>query len=96
VTLRPFLLALLLGMAACAGRPATQADCAALLDRLVELELAERGLHDAVLAERWKADARRRFAAELAACPGLSLPADALPCAATVERSGQLIQRCLR
>lgn len=93
---RPLLLALLLGITACAGRPATQADCTALLDRLVELELAERGLHDAVLAERWKADARRRFAAELAACPGLSLPPQALSCAATAERSGQLVQRCLR
>jgi hypothetical protein len=98
MTHRLALLALLLAMAlACrASHPATSAQCAALLDRLVELELQERGFHDPLLVDRWRNDARAKFAEELEACRGRPLPAKALDCAAHAKSAEEVAHRCLK
>jgi hypothetical protein len=92
--------ALLLGaalVASCGGaRPATEADCGALLDRLVELELAERGFHDPALLSRRQAEARTRFAPDLEACRGRRLPAAALDCATRAATAEAVAHGCLR
>jgi hypothetical protein len=79
-----------------AGRPATEADCTALLDRLVELELRERGLQDPALGARWRAEARAKFTPELGACVGRRLPAGALDCAVKVTTAEEMAHRCFR
>jgi hypothetical protein len=77
-------------------RTATESDCAALLDRLVELELVERGFHDPALVARWRTGAQAKFAPELAACRGRRLPSSALACAARATTAEEVAHRCLR
>lgn len=78
------------------SKAATDADCAALFQRLVELELQERGFRDPALLERWRTEAQRKFAPALAACRGRRLPASALACAALATTAEEVAHRCLR
>ena len=93
--MRP-LLALLLLLPACRGEPATAADCREILDRIVALELAEQGYRDAALAQRKQEIFAQRFAAELARCEGVRLPAGARECVARAGSSEQISHKCLR
>jgi hypothetical protein len=77
------------------ARRAKEADCAALLDRLIELEAQEHGFQDQALVDRWRSAARTRYASELAACRGRRVPSSAHACAARVTTSEELA-RCLR
>jgi hypothetical protein len=89
--------ALLATLASCnGGRPATDADCSALLDRLVEIEAHERGFQDPALVDRWRAGARAKYAAELASCRGRRLQPSALGCAAKATTAEEVARRCLR
>ena len=54
----------------CRSHQMTAADCQTVLDRIVDIELAESGYRDPVLSARRKAELRTRFAAELAVCEG--------------------------
>ena len=84
-------------LVACQGsRRATEADCAALLDRLVELELQERGFRDPALVARWRTEARAKFAPDLAACRGRRLPSSAFVCAGRATTTMQVAHDCLR
>lgn len=89
-------LAALLVLAACRGEPATAADCREILDRIVSLELAEQGYRDAALTVRKQEVFARRFAAELARCEGVRLPAGARECVANAASSEQISHECLR
>jgi hypothetical protein len=91
------LMGLLAIIAACRrGHPASEAECAALLDRLVDLELEERGYRDAAISARWHDLARTRFRGELEACRGRALPAGALDCLARASSTEQAAHQCFR
>jgi hypothetical protein len=81
--------------AGCGRHPATAEDCQAILDRLIDLELAESGFHDPVLAGRWQADVRRRFVPELRACRAFRVRNDLRGCLAGAANPEELTHRCL-
>ncbi len=74
----------------------TAQDCGLILDRITELELAERGFRDPALAVRRKGEMRTRLKAELDACVGHRVRSGALDCALTAPTIEDLSQRCLR
>jgi hypothetical protein len=80
----------------CNRHRATPADCVAILDRLVELELSESGYRDPVASARWKTDLRGRFAPDLARCAGMTVSNDLVPCLPTAKGAEDLTHRCLR
>ena len=84
-------------LASCGGnRRATGEDCAALLDKLVQLEAHEHGLQDPALVDRWRATAKAKYAPDLAACRGRRLPSSAMACAAQATTAEELAHHCLR
>lgn len=82
--------------AACEGERATQAQCKAIFDRIVEIELEEQGFRDPLLASRHKAELGARYRAEVAACAGRRISADALQCVAKAKTTEELSHHCLR
>jgi hypothetical protein len=91
------LLVALLSLApACSGRRATAEDCARILDRIVELELRERGYRDPVLLERKRRQLRAALGAELEQCRGQRLRAGALECVKRATGAEEISHRCLR
>ena len=81
---------------ACSGKRATREECRQVLDRLVALELQERGFRDPALAVRWRAQAEATHAAELAACEGKRIPRAALACVQSAKSSEEISHRCFR
>ena len=79
----------------CRRHAASKSDCAAVLDRLVELELEESGYRDPVVRERWTREARSRFATDLDRCPGLSVRNDLRACLAATRTSEAIVHRCI-
>jgi hypothetical protein len=94
---KAFLVVLAVGVAAsaCRRHAATAADCADVLDHLVEVELAEAGYRDPILRARWKEDARRRYAADLARCTGLTVRDDLKACLRSVTTTEEILHRCI-
>jgi len=84
------------GLSACQGRRATAQDCDRIFDRLVEVELAERGLHDPVLLQRRAQVLRSSLVQERASCVGRPLPPAALDCIARAPNAEAVVHRCLR
>ncbi|MGD0835225.1 MAG: hypothetical protein ABSB49_01105 [Polyangia bacterium] len=80
----------------CYGQRASASDCARILDRIVELELRERGFHDAALLERKRVELRRSLARDLDECRGKPLRRDALACVSRATSSEQISHLCLR
>jgi hypothetical protein len=80
----------------CRGRTATADDCRAILDRLIQIELAESGFHDPVLAERWRRNLQHQLSAQLAGCQGKRVPADLRACLAQARTQEEITHRCLR
>ena len=72
-------LLVLLG-ASCHRRRATPADCQQILDRIIELELSERGFRDPALAARKQRELRSKLSGEIEACQGRLLSTRALAC----------------
>jgi hypothetical protein len=89
-----FVLAALLS--ACRSERATRDDCAAILERIVALELAEQGFIDPELTRRKQSEFARLFAADLQRCEGLSLPPGARDCVARATSAEQVSHECLR
>ena len=81
--------------AGCRRHAASAADCASVLERLVDLELAESGFRDPVLRARWQSELDRRFAPDLARCHGLRVHDDLVPCLASARTSEEITHRCL-
>jgi hypothetical protein len=71
-------------------------DCGLILDRITELELAERGFRDPALAARRKEEMRTRLKGDLDACVGRRVRSGAMDCALTSPTTDDLSQRCLR
>jgi hypothetical protein len=95
--MRAFLLVTISLMASgCARHRATPSDCAAILDRLVDLELSESGYRDPVVRARWQDDLRQRFSPDLEHCRKMTVPDDLVSCLATTNGAEDLTHRCLR
>lgn len=76
--------------------PASDAQCAALVDRMIAIELRQAGFRDLVL-ERARADELRPLlASELAACKRLALSPGTLACAQQAASTRALAHDCLR
>lgn len=88
--------ALLVLLTTCVRERASAADCAAILERIVALELAEQGFVDPELARRKQAEFARRFGPELARCEGLTLPPGARACVAGANSAEDISHICLR
>ena len=82
-------------VAGCGRRAATRDDCRQILDRLVDLELQEKGFHDPTLAARWRAEVESTHASDLAACEGKRLPRGAMVCVRAATSSEEIGHRCL-
>jgi len=88
--------ALMAATVGCERHRATSQDCTRIFDRLVEVELLERGLRDPVLLSRRARELERTLAPSLAACTGRPLPSTALDCIAEAPNAEALIHRCLK
>jgi hypothetical protein len=93
--MRSRLLLLAVLVAGCRRHTTTAEDCGRILDRITDLELAERGFRDPALAARRRADVRARFAEELAACVGRSAGAGAMACVERARTAEEISHRCL-
>lgn len=89
------LAAALLVVPACGRRAATPADCQALLNRLIDVELDESGFRDPVLRARSQENLGRRFSADLERCEGLMVPGDLHACLTTARTTEEIVHRCL-
>jgi hypothetical protein len=90
------LLAALWLTTACRRERLSMADCRQVLDRITDLELAERGFRDPVLAARKKAQLQGELAAEVASCAGRRVRPGAMDCVRRAASSEELSHRCLR
>ena len=88
-------LATLLASSGCLRHAARADDCAAVLDRLVDLELNESGYRDPVLRDRWRRELARRFSPDLARCRGLAVRDDLAACLTRARTSEDVTHRCL-
>ena len=78
------------------GKPAATAqDCRAILNRIVEIELAELGYRDPVLRAKKQSELAARYERELAACVGRPLATDALQCVEAATSTEQIAHDCL-
>ena len=71
-------------------------ECGLVLDRIVELELAERGFRDPVLAGRRQREIRARLSSELAGCHGRRASRDVSACVRGATSAEQISHVCLR
>lgn len=79
---------------ACDSHRASPEDCAAILERIVDLELEARGYRDPVLASRRRSELRSKLAPELSTCEGRRMPPGALDCVERATTSGE-VSHCL-
>ena len=66
-----------------------------MLDRLIDVELAESGFRDPVLRARSRDNLGRRFTPDLERCQGLMVPRDLNVCLATARTTVVVVHRCL-
>jgi hypothetical protein len=91
--------AALAGLAALGGchrHTASAADCRAILDRLVALELVEQGFHDPALVPRWQQELARRFDDDLRRCRTVRVGDDLDACLRVAENPEQIAHRCVK
>jgi hypothetical protein len=82
---------------ACSSRhPATEAECNALLDQLVALQLRQAGFRDQVLEKARADELRPLLAPELAGCRRLKLSNATVACARQAASVRDLAHDCLR
>lgn len=87
---------LLLTASACHNHTvATPQDCEAIVERLVALEMAERGYQDPVLQQRRTREIFSTHANLMAECPGKALPHHARDCLAKATNPHTVIRDCL-
>jgi len=79
----------------CRREAATQAQCAEVLDRIIQLELAEQGFRDPVLVARKQVELRALLAPQLTACVDRRLPAGALECVRRARTAEEISHACL-
>ncbi|HXJ22166.1 MAG TPA: hypothetical protein VMT03_18230 [Polyangia bacterium] len=86
---------LAVGAGGCHRHVATQDDCRAILNRLVEMELAESGFHDPALVPRWQAELARRFEGDLRRCRAIRVRNDLAGCLRAAQNPEQVAHRCV-
>lgn len=77
------------------GRRATEADCALIVDRYVEIELKTLKVTDAKIVEQRKNEMRRDLKDDLRACPGKRITASMLACVRQAQTNEEL-DKCTR
>jgi hypothetical protein len=80
----------------CKRQRATLADCQEILDRLVELEMRERGFRDPVLLEHRRQELRRVLEPDVRECQGKPISSGALACVRNAPNPEQISHHCLR
>jgi hypothetical protein len=95
VPLAAVIMAATLATAGCHRHAASAADCAAVLDRLIDLELTESGYRDPVVRVRWRDELGRRFAPDLARCRGLAVRNDLATCLTAAASPEGVTHHCL-
>jgi hypothetical protein len=91
--------AALVGLATLGGchrHAASVADCRAILDRLVELELKEQGFHDPALVPRWQDELARRFDDDLRSCRVVHVGDDLGACLRGAQNPEEIAHHCVR
>jgi hypothetical protein len=78
------------------GKRATPEDCGEIFDRIVEVELHERGFRDPALADLKRKELRTVLASELKECPGKRLKTGALACVRRATSAETMSHECLR
>lgn len=86
----------LLGQGCDRRQRATEADCLAIVERIVDLELKEMGFRDPTLAEAKKKLVQQRLSPEIADCVGRRLARKSLACVDTSSTVEELSHDCLR
>jgi hypothetical protein len=92
----PLLALLLAGIAKCNAPRADEHSCDQIFDRIVALELHERGFRDPALQFRKQHELRRALAPELRQCEGKRLSTDALACVRRAKSTAEISHVCLR
>ena len=87
---------LAVSLAGCRRHVATEADCRAILDRLVEMELAESGFHDPALVPRWQGELAHRFDDELRRCRAVRVRDDLPACLRAAQNPEQVAHQCMK
>ena len=80
----------------CKRDSASAGNCKEVLDKIVELELKEKGFHDPALLERKLAEFRRSFATELRECEGKHLKEGAIACVRQAKSAEQISHQCFK
>ena len=80
----------------CHRRTASAADCRAILDRLVALELAEQGFHDPALVPRWQEELARRFGDDLRRCRAVRVGDDLDSCLRGAQNPEEIAHHCVK
>ena len=89
-------LAGLVTLGGCHRHTASAADCRAILDRLVALELEEQGFHDSALLPRWQAELARRFDDDLRRCRAVRVGDDLEACLRGARNPEEIAHRCVK
>jgi len=93
--MRPFAVALAsLALLSC-GRHATQADCEAILDRMVVVKLKQKNITDAESVSKMQADLRKDAESDFPSCVGRRISDSAMECIKKAETQ-EAIVKCLR
>jgi hypothetical protein len=85
----------LLGISGCHRHRMTADECGLLLDRIVELELIERGFRDPLLAKRRQAEIRMRLSPELTTCEGRRATPNVMTCVRQAQTAEEISHVCL-
>jgi hypothetical protein len=80
----------------CVLERATAEQCQEILDRIVDLELRERGFRDPALERRKRDEMHRLLAPDLRRCHGRPLPRSAMECVRKAQSNEELSHTCLR
>ena len=80
----------------CHRHTASAADCRAILDRLVALELKEQGFHDPALVPRWQDELARRFDDDLRRCRAVRVGDDLDPCLRSAQNPEEIAHHCVK
>ncbi|HEX3902843.1 MAG TPA: hypothetical protein VH853_08320 [Polyangia bacterium] len=83
-------------MGGCHRHPASAADCRAILDRLVEMELIEQGFHDPALVPRWQDELARRFDADLRRCGTIRVGDELDTCLRRAQNPEEIAHQCVK
>ena len=80
----------------CHRHTASAADCRAILDRLVALELKEQGFRDPALLPRWQDELARRFDDDLRRCGAIHVGDDFDACLRGAHNPEEIAHHCAK